>query len=143
MQLVMRAFKNHFKSFKAGENGNFMVNHQQAIQHSDLSMRIVRAQPSPFYRQSHEGCLIANTPPELCNSLRQGRVQRKFGVEGPKYWKKFPGKYGGYRSPPAQPRGKKQRLMQYIQKNGVVSGEDESATGLSENNHSTECCCLR
>ena len=33
-----------------------------------------------------------------------------------------------------QPRGKKRRLMQCIQQKVVVSGEDESATSLSENN---------
>ena len=34
-------------------------------------MRIVRAHPSPLYRQAHEGCLIANAPHEV--ELMNGR----------------------------------------------------------------------
>ena len=36
--------------------------------------------------------------------------------------------------PPAPPRGKKGRLMEYIQQSVVVSGEDENATSQNENN---------
>ena len=61
----------HWKSLRTGEKGHFLTKHKEETLHSDFSMRIVRAHPSPLYRQAHEGCLIANAPHEVV--LMNGR----------------------------------------------------------------------
>ena len=64
----------------------------------------------------------------------QGLV--KLGGRGEKIMKVWVREIWWLQIPPQhnQERGKKKRLMQYIQQNVVFSGEDRSATSMSENN---------
>ena len=55
----------HLDSLKRGDEGNGLAKHKNESGHDKYSMEIIRSHRTPLYRQSHEGCLIADTDNEI------------------------------------------------------------------------------